>query len=70
MMLGSKRTLSARFLAGAGALCGIFGFSISPTTDPAGLAAFHWFASGTLLLVLAVYLLVDAAVAVQKATQS
>lgn len=70
MMLGNKRTLSARLLAGAGALCGIFGFSISPTTDPTGFAAFHWFASGTFLLVLAVYLLADAAVAVQKATQS
>ena len=68
MTLGSKRTLSARLLAGAGALCGILGFTISPSADPAGLAAFHWFASGTLLLVLAVYLLVDAAVALQKAT--
>jgi len=68
MTLGSKRTLAARLIAGAGSLCGILGFTMSPTADPTGLAAFHWFASGTLLLVLAVYLLADAAVAVQKAT--
>jgi len=70
MTLGSKRTLVARLIAGAGALCGILGFTISPTADPTDLAPLHWFASGTLLLVLAVYLLADAAVAVQKATQS
>jgi len=69
MMLGIKRTLVARLIAGAGSLCGILGFTTSPIGDPSGLAAFHWFASGTLLLVLAVYLLADAAVAVQKAAQ-
>lgn len=66
MTLGSKRTLIARLLAGAGGICGIVGFTTSPTADPAGLAAFHRFASGTLLLVLAVYLLADGAVAFQK----
>lgn len=70
MTLGIKRTFVARLLAGAGSLCGILGFTTSPTGDPAGLAAFQWFAGGTLLLVLAIYLLADAAVAVQKAAQS
>jgi len=69
MRLGSKRTLAARLMAGAGSLCGILGFTMPPTADPAGLAAFQWFVSGTLLLVLAVYLLANASVAVQKAAQ-
>ncbi|HXX76095.1 MAG TPA: hypothetical protein VEI50_13275 [Nitrospiraceae bacterium] len=70
MTLGNKRTLAARLLAGAGGVSGILGFTTSPTADPTGLAPFQWFASGTLLLVLAVYLLADAAVAVQKSTQT
>jgi len=69
MRLGSKRTLAARLIAGAGSLCGILGVTMSPTTDPTGLAAFQWLVSGILLLVLAVYSLANASVAVQKATQ-
>ena len=70
MTLGNKRTLAARLLAGAGGISGILGSTTSPTADPAGLTAFQWIASGILLLVLAVYLLADAAVAVQKSSQT
>jgi hypothetical protein len=69
MRRGSKRPLAARLMAGAGSLWGIRGFTMSPPAAPAGLAAFPWLVSGTLLRVLAVYVLAPASVAVQKATQ-
>jgi len=53
-MLRSKRTLAARLLAGAGTILGIVGFTMSPTSDPFGLWAFQWLASGSLLLWLGV----------------
>lgn len=67
MMPGRKRTLVARLMAGAGCVCGIIGFLMPPTAQMAGPADFDWFAAGTVLIVFAVYLLVDGAVAFQKA---
>ncbi|MEX5212972.1 MAG: hypothetical protein NW703_02300 [Nitrospiraceae bacterium] len=67
MMPGRKRTLVARVLAGAGCVCGIVGFTMPPTAQMAGPADLDWFAAGTVLIVFAVYLLVDGAVAFQKA---
>ena len=67
MMPGRKRTLVARLMAGAGCVCGIIGFLMPPTAQMAGPADFDWFAAGTVLMVFAVYLLVDGAVAFQKA---
>ena len=67
MMPGRKRTLVARLMAGAGCVCGILGFTMPPTAQMAGPADFDWFAAGTVLIVFAVYLLVDGAVAFQKA---
>ena len=67
MMPGRKRTLVARLMAGAGCLCGIMGFSMPPTAQMAGPAEFDWFAAATVLIVFAVYLLVDGAIAFQKA---
>jgi len=69
MKLGSKHTLVVRLIGAAGALCGILGFTSFPGSTSAGLAAFQWFASGTLLLALALYMLADAAAATQKATK-
>lgn len=67
MMPGRKRTLVARLMAGAGCTCGVLGFTIPPTSQVAGPADFNWFAAGTVLIVFAVYLLADGAVAFQKA---
>lgn len=65
-MPGRKRTLVARLMAGAGCSCGILGFLMPPTVQMAGSADVDWFAAGIVLIVFAVYLLVDGAVAFQK----
>ncbi|MBU6432445.1 MAG: hypothetical protein KGS09_17055 [Nitrospirae bacterium] len=67
MIPGGKRTLVARLMAGVGCICGVLGFTMPPTAQMAGPADFDWFAGGTVLIVFAVYLLVDGAVAFQKA---
>ena len=67
MMPGGKRTLIARLMAGSGCICGILGFMMPPTSQMAGPADLNWFAAGTVLIVFAVYLLADGAVAFQKA---
>jgi hypothetical protein len=67
MMPGRKRTLVARLMAGAGCVCGIVGFTMPPTAQMAGPAEFDWFAAATVLIVFAIYLLVDGAIAFQKA---
>jgi len=41
-----------------------------PGADPVGLATLQWFAVGTLLRILALDMLADAAVAVQKVTKN
>lgn len=54
-------------MAGAGCLFGVLGSTLSPTTyQIADHTDFDWFAVGTLLLVFAIYLLVDGAMAFQK----
>ena len=67
MIPGGKRTLVARLMAGAGCIYGVLGFTMPPTAQMAGPADFDWFAAATVLIVFAVYLLVDGAVAFQKA---
>ncbi|HXX74417.1 MAG TPA: hypothetical protein VEI50_04770 [Nitrospiraceae bacterium] len=69
MKLGSKHTLIVRLIARPSALCGILGFTSFPWSSSAELAGVQWFASGTLLLVLALYMLADAAAATRKATK-
>lgn len=66
MMPGAKRTLIARLMAGAGCICGVLGFTMPPASQMAGPADFNWFAAGTVLIVFAIYLLTDGAVAFQK----
>lgn len=65
---GIKRTTVARLMAAFGCVCGILGFSMGPVDHLSESAVgFDWFASGTLLLIFAVFLLLDGAVAFQKA---
>ncbi len=67
MTHGAKRTLIARLMAGAGGISGVLGFTMPPTShQTAELVDFDWFAGGTLLLVLAIYLLTEGAVASNK----
>ena len=64
---GIKRTTVARLMAAFGCVCWVLGFSMGPADHLSGTAVgFDWFASGTLLLVFAVFLLLDGAVAFQK----
>ena len=67
MTSGAKRTLAARLMAGTACICGVLGFTLSPPShQTAELADFDWFAGGMLFLLLAIYLLIDGAVAFQK----
>jgi hypothetical protein len=54
-------------MAGAGCICAVLGFTMSPTSQMAEPSDFNWFAAGTALILFAVYLLVDGAVAFEKA---
>ena len=65
-MPGRKRTLIARLMAGSGCVFAVMGFTMPPTAQMTGSADFNWFAGGTVLILFAVYLLVDGAVAFQK----
>ena len=67
MTPGTKRTLIARLMAGAGCISGILGFTMPPTPQMAGPEDFNWFAAGTVLILFALYLLVDGVAAFQKA---
>jgi len=67
MTHGAKRTLVARLMAGAGCISGVLGFTLSPSTyQIAEHTDFDWFAVGALLLLFAIYVLVDGAMAFQK----
>ena len=66
MSVGAKRTLSARISALLSFLCGLFGLFIGLTDRNWKLGVIGWFAGGTVLAVLAVFLLIDCALAAQK----
>ena len=65
VMVGGKRTLIARLMAGSGCVFGMLGIMSSPAYQLSEVT-FNWFSAGILLLVFAIYLLADAAVAFQK----
>jgi hypothetical protein len=67
MAVGEKRTMVARIGAALGFLCGVIGLLAGLTDDVWILGPVGWFAGGTLLTLLAVYVLVDGAVAFEKA---
>lgn len=66
MQPGKKRTFVARLIATFGCVCGVFGISMRPTDLGMNPGGIEWFAGGTLLLVFAVFLLLDGAVSFQK----
>jgi hypothetical protein len=69
MRIGAKRTLIARIIAGLGVACGLIGFLGGPTDKIWNLGATEWFTGGTLLALIALVILVDGAIAYQKAQE-
>ena len=68
MAVGEKRTTGARIAAALGFLCGAIGLLAGLTQHAWKLGPLGWFTGGTLLTLLAVYVLIDGAIAFQKTT--
>jgi len=66
MEAGAKRTLIARIAAGLGTLCGLFGGLASTTRDPWLFTPHGWGIGGIILLLLAIFLLLDGVVSFEK----
>ncbi len=67
MRVGYKRTLIARLGTGLGFLCGVIGLLAGLTDHAWKLSPFGWFLGGILLTLIAVFVLVDGAMAYQRA---
>ncbi len=67
MRVGYKRTLISRMGATIGFACGAVGVLAGFTQHSWKLGATGWFTGGTLLTLIAVFVLVDGAIAYQKA---
>ncbi len=67
MRAGYKRTVIARIAAALGFVCGVIGLAAGLTDYTGKFSPSGWFLSGTLLILLAVFVLWDGAIAVQKA---
>lgn len=66
MVVGEKRTMVARVGAALGFLCGVIGLLAGVTKNTWILGSLGWFTGGGLLTLLALYALVDGAIAFQK----
>lgn len=64
---GIKRTSIARIAAALGFLCGLLGLLAGLLDRTWKLGTIGWFRGGTLLLLLALYVILDGALAFQKA---
>jgi len=67
MTVGCKRTLIARHGMGLGFVCGVIGLMAGLTEHTWKLGPVGWFTGGTLLALISVFVLVDGAIAYQKA---
>ncbi|MBI4402302.1 MAG: hypothetical protein HY581_11795 [Nitrospirae bacterium] len=67
MIVGYKRTVIARIGAALGFVCGLLGLLAGLTNHTWKLGSIGWFTGGALLTLIAVFVLVDGAVAFQKA---
>ena len=63
MPVGCKRTLIGRFGAVLGFACGIIGLAAAMTGHDWKLEPFGWFTGGTLLMLVSLFALLDAAIA-------
>lgn len=66
MEVGLKRTTIARIAAGLGTLCGAIGLLSALTNSQFGFAPHGWGLGGMLLLLVALYVLVDGMVSFEK----
>ncbi len=66
MDVGMRRTLIARIAAVLGLVCGVIGLSAGLTENAWRLGSIGWFTGGGLLLLIAVYVLLDATLALRK----
>jgi len=66
MKVGMKRTFIARASATVGALCGVIGFATALTDHTARLPPWGWMLAGILVSVLALFVLVDGAIAYER----
>lgn len=66
MNIGIKRTTIARLAAALGFVCGVIGLAAGLTGYTWKLWPLGWFTGGTLLALLAVFVLLDGAIAYQK----
>jgi hypothetical protein len=66
MSVGSKRTTIGRIAAALGFVCGIIGLLAGLTEHTWKLWPFGWFTGGSLLTLLALFLLLDGAIASQR----
>ena len=67
MRVGYKRTLIARVGAALGFVCGMLGLLTKLTDHTWKLGTLGWFTGGALLTLIAIFVLLDGAVAYQKA---
>lgn len=66
MTVGTRRTILARTGAVVGCMFGLIGFVTGLVGATWGLSPVGWVVAGILMLVLALFLLVDGAIAYQK----
>ncbi|MFO0707748.1 MAG: hypothetical protein U0412_12930 [Nitrospira sp.] len=66
MEIGSTRTLIARVLACLGFLCGVIGLIAGVLDRILKLAPWGWFTGGILLMMIALFILLDGALAIYK----
>jgi hypothetical protein len=70
MTKGCKRTMIARHGAGLGFVCGVIGLLAGLTDHLWKLGPVGWFTGGALLTLIAVFVLVDGAIAYQKSKET
>ena len=66
MEVGIKRTIIARTAAVLGFVCGLIGVSAGLTDHAWKLGAIGWFTGGGLLLLLALFVILDATLAFRR----
>ena len=66
MDVGMKRTLIARIAAVLGLVCGVIGLSAGLTENAWRLGSIGWFTGGGLLLLIALFVILDATLAFRR----